>query len=232
MVFCDERHLPYSTLHPISEGHRLHNKVLQKQIAATQPTHKRLWKEIVQEKIRQQALTLIHFKHNGLPLQRLVKRVRPGDPDNCEAEAAQYYWRTLMGEGFVRDRDANDNNLLLNYGYSILRAMIARALVGTGLHPALGLFHHNQYNGLALADDLMEPLRPWVDTIVLQLNQHNREVTLDQSSKQALLALLEQPVLWESREAPLLVVSHLLAARLKQCYDNPKLRLIWPQWIE
>lgn len=231
VVLCDERHLPYSTLLPIAEGHHLHNKVLQQQISITRPTRKRLWKEIVQEKIRQQALTLERFDRNSIPLQRLVKRVKSGDPDNCEAEAAQWYWRTLMGESFVRNRDANDNNLLLNYGYSILRALIARALVGTGLHPALGLFHHNQYDGLALADDLMEPLRPWVDTIVIQLNQHNREITLDQSSKQALLSLLEQPVLLEGKETPLLVVSHLLAARLKQCYSNPKLRINWPQWI-
>lgn len=232
VVFCDERHLPYSTLLPIAEGNNLHNKVLQQQISITQPTRKRLWKEIIQEKIRQQGLTLKRFKHNSIQLQRLSKRVRSGDPDNFEAEAAQRYWRTLMGADFVRNRNAHDSNLLLNYGYSILRAMIARALVGTGLHPTLGLFHHNQYDGLALADDLMEPLRPWVDTIVIQLNRQNREVILDQFSKQALLTLLEQSVLWENRETPLLVVSHLLAARLKQCYINPKLRLNWPQWIE
>lgn len=232
VVFCDERHLPYSTLLPISEGHQLHNKVLQQQISITQPTRKRLWKEIVQEKIRQQMLTLDRFHLNSRPLEWLVKRVKPGDPDNCEAEAAQRYWRTLMGETFIRDRDANDSNQLLNYGYSIIRAMVARALVGTGLHPALGLFHHNQYDGLALADDLMEPLRPWVDTVVFQQLQQNPEVMLDQSSKKVLLSLLEQMVLWERQKTPLLVTSHLIAARLKQCYSNPRLRLHWPQWIE
>ncbi len=232
VVFCDERHLPYSTLLPLGEGHQLHNKILQQQISISHPTRKRLWKEIVQEKIWQQALTLERYGLNSRPLQRLIKQVKSGDPDNLEAEAAQKYWRILMGDTFVRNRDANDSNLLLNYGYSVLRAMVARALVGTGLHPALGLFHHNQYDSLALADDLMEPLRPWVDTIVIQFNQQNREPVLDQSSKQALLSLLEQPVLWDKKETPLLVVSHLLAARLKQCYSNPKLRLIWPQWIE
>ena len=232
VILCDERHLPYSTLLPISEGHQLHNKVLQQQISITVPTQKRLWKEIVQEKILQQALTLESQGHIAPQLHRLRKQVKSGDPDNCEAIAAQHYWKTLMGDNFVRDREADDGNHLFNYGYSIIRAMVARALVGTGLHPALGLFHHNQYDGLALADDLMEPLRPWVDRIVVQMLQQNPDQPLDKPGKQQILSLLEQPVLWSKKEMPLLVVSHLLAARLKQCYNNRKLRLLWPQCIE
>ena len=232
VVFCDERHLPYSTLLPISEGHQLHNKVLQQQITVTPPIRKRLWKEIVQEKIHQQALTLERFGNHATSLHRLSRQVKSGDPNNCEAVAAQQYWKSLMGTSFVRDRDANDSNLLLNYGYSIIRAMVARALVGTGLHPALGLFHHNQYDGLALADDLMEPLRPWVDTVVMQLLQQDVNVDLNQNSKTVLLSLMEQSVLWNGKETPLLVTSHLLAARLKQCYEDRKLKMIWPQWIE
>ena len=169
VVFCDERHLPYSTLLPLSEGNQLHSKVLRQQIKISQPSKKRLWKIIVQEKIRQQALTL---KNSGKPHQELLSissKVKSGDSGNLEAEAARKYWPLLMGKGFVRDFEAEGANALLNYGYSIVRAMIARALVGTGLHPALGLFHHNQYNGLALADDLMEPFRPWVDRIVCKL---------------------------------------------------------------
>jgi len=232
VVFCDERHLPYSTMLPISEGNQLHNKVLQQQIALGRAASKRLWKEIVQEKIRQQALTLSRFERENSRLERLIKKVRSGDPDNCESVAAQYYWRTLMGAKFIRDRDASDGNQLLNYGYSIVRAMVARALVGTGLHPAIGLFHHNQYDGLALADDLMEPLRPWIDTLVVRILKNNPDASLDQFTKRELLSIMEQPVLWEKKEMPLLVVSHLLASHLKSCYADSTAHLRFPQWID
>lgn len=232
VVFCDERHLPYSTLLPLSEGNQLHSKVLRQQIKISQPSKKRLWKIIVQEKIRQQALTL---KHSGKPHQELLSissKVKSGDSGNLEAEAARKYWPLLMGKGFVRDFEAEGANALLNYGYSIVRAMIARALVGTGLHPALGLFHHNQYNGLALADDLMEPFRPWVDRIVCKLLMEDSDAQINKESKQKLLGLPGKQVLWGKKEMPLLVVSHLLATRLKQAYEDSSLSLIWPEWIE
>ena len=232
VVFCDERHLPYSTLLPLSEGNQLHSKVLRQQIKISQPSKKRLWKIIVQEKIRQQALTL---KNSGKPHQELLSissKVKSGDSGNLEAEAARKYWPLLMGKGFVRDFEAEGANALLNYGYSIVRAMIARALVGTGLHPALGLFHHNQYNGLALADDLMEPFRPWVDRIVCKLLMEDSDAQINKESKQKLLGLPGKQVLWGKKEMPLLVVSHLLATRLKQAYEDSSLSLIWPVWIE
>ena len=197
-----------------------------------QPSKKRLWKIIVQEKIRQQALTL---KNSGKPHQELLSissKVKSGDSGNLEAEAARKYWPLLMGKGFVRDFEAEGANALLNYGYSIVRAMIARALVGTGLHPALGLFHHNQYNGLALADDLMEPFRPWVDRIVCKLLMEDSDAQINKESKQKLLGLPGKQVLWGKKEMPLLVVSHLLATRLKQAYEDSSLSLIWPEWIE
>jgi len=232
LVFCDERHLPYSTLLPLSEGNQLHSKVLRQQIKISQPSKKRLWKKIVQEKIRQQALTL---KSIGKPHQELLSlsiKVKSGDSDNLEAQAARKYWPLLMGIGFIRDFEAEGANALLNYGYSIVRAMIARALVGTGLHPALGLFHHNQYNGLALADDLMEPFRPWVDRIVYGILKNNALAKVDKVTKQALLELLGRQVLWEKKKLSFLVVSHLLAAKLKITYHNPSLNLTWPEWID
>ena len=232
VVFCDERHLPYSTLLPLSEGNQLHSKVLRQQIKISQPSKKQLWKNIVKEKIRQQALTLEQLGKPCETLLSISSKVKSGDSGNLEAEAARKYWPLLMGKGFVRDFEAEGTNALLNYGYSIVRAMIARALVGTGLHPALGLFHHNQYNGLALADDLMEPFRPWVDRIVYGILQKNPLAIVDKDSKQALLELLGKQVLWEEKEMPLLVVSHLLAARLKQAHEDPYLCLNWPKWIE
>jgi len=232
LVFCDERHLPYSTLLPLSEGNQLHSKVLRQQIKISQPTKNRLWKTIVHEKIRQQALTL---KYLGKPYQELLSlsiKVKSGDSGNIEAQAARKYWPLLMGKGFIRDFEAEGANALLNYGYSIVRAMIARALVGTGLHPALGLFHHNQYNGLALADDLMEPFRPWVDRIVYNILKNNALAKVDKVTKPLLLELLGKQVLWEKKKLPFLVVSHLLAAKLKMAYEKPTLSLIWPEWID
>ena len=231
VVFCDERHLPYSTMLPISEGNQLHNKVLQQQISLGRSASKRLWKEIVQEKIRQQALVLKYLGNSDMRLMRLIKQVRSGDPDNCEATAAQHYWRSLMGPSFVRNGDAPDGNQLLNYGYSIIRAMMARALVGTGLHPAIGVFHHNQYDGLALADDLMEPFRPWIDLLVVQILQQNSEAVIDQETKKRLLAILEKNILWNNKKTPLLVASHLLASQLKHCYSDRSVALEFPQWI-
>ena len=232
LVFCDERHLPYSTLLPLSEGNQLHSKVLRQQIKISQPSKKRIWKKIVQEKIWEQGLTL---KNLGKPHQELLSlslKVKSGDSDNLEAQAARKYWPLLMGKGFIRDFEADGANALLNYGYSIVRAMIARALVGTGLHPALGLFHHNQYNGLALADDIMEPFRPWVDRIVYDILKNNALAKVDKVTKQLLLELLGKQVLWEKKKLPFLVVSHLLAAKLKMAYEKPTISLIWPEWID
>ena len=232
LVFCDERHLPYSTLLPLSEGNQLHSKVLRQQIKISQPSKKRIWKKIVQEKIWEQGLTL---KNLGKPHQELLSlslKVKSGDSDNLEAQAARKYWPLLMGKGFIRDFEAEGANALLNYGYSIVRAMIARALVGTGLHPALGLFHHNQYNGLALADDIMEPFRPWVDRIVYDILKNNALAKVDKVTKQLLLELLGKQVLCEKKKLPFLVVSHLLAAKLKMAYEKPTISLIWPEWID
>jgi len=157
IVFCDNKHLPYSVILPIGESHTLHNKILKQQIAITEPTRKRLWQQIVQHKIKQQAKTLVRLDKSAVRLDRLATQVKTGDSGNCEALAAQAYWKLLFGQGFKRDVDLDGINSLLNYGYSIVRAMVARSICGAGLHPALGLFHKNQYNSLCLADDIMEP---------------------------------------------------------------------------
>ena len=231
LVFCDERHLPYSILLPLCEGNSLHSKVLKQQINISEPNKKQIWKNIVQQKIQQQALTLKTTGKNYHELVRMGAKVKSGDTENMEAQAARKYWPLLMGKGFVRDFEADGVNALLNYGYSIIRAMIARAIVGTGLHPALGLFHRNQYNGLALADDLMEPFRPWVDRIVYGIFQANPKTIIDKETKRVLLELLAKEVLWEKRKIPFMVVSHLLAAKLKQAHQKPTLNLTWPEWI-
>lgn len=228
LVFCDERHLPYSVLLPISEGNNLHNKVLQQQIDLKLPTKKRLWQQIVKRKITEQADTLKKLDKNHKPLERLAERVKAGDPDNLEAQAAQAYWKLLFGDGFRRDTDLDGVNSLLNYGYSIMRAMVARAIVGSGLHPTIGLHHHNQYNGLCLADDLMEPFRPWVDLKVYQMAESKPELQVDKESKIPLLNLLSETVLWEQQNMPLMVACHYLTANLKRAYENSAIRLDYP----
>lgn len=215
VVFCDQKHLPYSVLLPISDGNSLHTKVLSEQLAVSIPTKKRLWQQIVRAKIYQQIETLEYLGVSSKRLYRLAEGVKTGDTTNHEAQAAQIYWRKLMGDDFRRNREAEGVNSLLNYGYSIVRAMIARALVGTGLHPALGLQHSNQYNGLCLADDLMEPFRPWVDLLVYQYSLRSEIVEINRETKQILLGLLSDTVNWKGKPLPLMVASHSLAAALK-----------------
>jgi len=232
IVFCDARHLPYSALLPISDSHTLHSKVFKQQIAVREPTKKRLWQQIVQLKIKEQILTLKHYHKPTQYLERLVLKVKSGDPTNCEAQAAKYYWQALMGSEFRRDTDAEGVNALLNYGYSIMRAMIARAIVSSGLHPALGLFHSNQYNGLCLADDLIEPFRPWVDECVYLILQENNPLEVNQNSKKILLGLLSEPVLWEKQVMPLMVVCHYLTSHLKKAYSNSNVKIRYPKRIK
>jgi CRISP-associated protein Cas1 len=229
IVFCDNRHLPYSILLPLSDGHTLHNKILQTQVAVKTPTKKRLWQQIIKQKICEQVTTLRNLNKETKRLERLADKVKSGDTENHEAQAAKQYWRLLMGHVFRRNADKEGINALLNYGYAIMRAMIARAIVGGGLHPALGLHHHNQYNGLCLADDLMEPFRPWVDRIVYQIIQNNNNATVNQKTKQSLLELLSERVIWKDRGMPLMVACHYLIANLKEAYTDNTIKLHYPK---
>ena len=228
IVFCDTRHLPYSVILPLTEGNSLHAKILKEQIQVPLPTRKRLWQQIVKQKITAQIKTLEDTGKNGKALKHLVKKVKTGDSENHEAQAAQKYWPLLMGKPFRRDTGADGINALLNYGYAILRAVVARAIVGSGLHPALGLHHHNQYNGLCLADDLMEPFRPWVDFQVCQLMAENDPVKIETETKTKLLALLSHPVEMQGLNMPMMVSCHYLTATLKRAFQDKKIKLDYP----
>ncbi len=229
VVFCDERHLPYSVILPLVEGHSLHQKVLQKQIEVRVTVKKRLWQQIIKQKICEQSKTLLLLNKYSGNLMLLHNKVKSGDSENHEAQAAQKYWRLLFGESFRRNRDGGGINTLLNYGYAIIRAMLARAIVGTGLHPALGIHHHNQYNGLCLADDLMEPFRPWVDQLVCQISQNiTEEVMLDKDSRKQILQLISDTVVLNNKKMPMLVASHYFAANLKRCIIDKTEHLEFP----
>lgn len=169
LVICSARFDPAAVLLPLS-GHHAQGTRIEAQARASRPTAKRLWADLVKAKIRAQAAALAEFSQSPLVLETLARRVRSGDPDNIEAQAAQKYWPALFGPDFRRDRTAADGaNVLLNYGYTVLRASAARAIVGAGLHPSLGIHHKSAGNSLRLADDLMEPFRPAVDTLAREL---------------------------------------------------------------
>ena len=232
LIFCDEKRLPYSMLQPISDGHTLHNRILRDQIETKLTTKKRLWQQIVQQKIINQSQTLAQVGRNNQILKRLATKVKSGDPENVEAQAAQVYWKLLFGSAFRRNPHQSGVNHLLNYGYAIIRAMIARAVVGSGLHPALGLHHRNQYNGLCLADDLMEPFRPWVDYQVYQFCQTVSDPEINQVSKQHILRLISASVAWQGNTMPLMVASHYFCAELKRALSDSKIKLKFPDRLE
>lgn len=227
IVFCDEKHLPSSTLLPLFKGHSLHSKILSQQILIKLPAKKRLWKEIVSHKINQQHRTLEKLGKKSARLKKMSDEVKSGDPENIEAQAAKLYWKELFEGKFKRNVNGDGVNALLNYGYSICRALFARAIVAGGLHPTLGLHHHNQYNGLCLADDLMEPCRPWVDFCVVNLtNEGFSEVNT--ATKNKLLGLLSADVKYNKKTMPLMVACQYFIARLKRIYEGEDVRLIYP----
>ena len=234
IVFCDEKHLPYSLLLPLSDANTLHNKFLRQQIGLSKPTKKRIWQQIVVQKVKQQVKTLEKAGKKTDQLTRLCQKVKSGDPDNVEAQAARKYWNLLFGETFRRNTDEPGINSLLNYGYAIIRAMVARAIVGSGLHPALGIFHQNQYNGLCLADDLMEPFRPWVDFLVYKwvLKNEAEDITINQHTKEMFLSLPGNSVLYAEKKMPLMVSCHYLLADFKKAFAQPRFRLAYPELPE
>lgn len=216
VVLCDEKHLPGAILLPL-EGHTLQSRIMAQQIEITEPTRKRLWQSIIQSKIREQARVLESAHKVKSPLPAYAAKVRSGDPENIEAQAARIYWQRLFGESFRRDRASDGINSLLNYGYAVLRASIARAIVGAGMHPSVGLHHHNQYDSFCLADDLMEPLRPIVDLRVVEIAEKNADqAELDRPNKQALLEILNWNCDIGSQRMPLFTALHQYAASLRK----------------
>lgn len=231
IIFCDEKRLPYSSILPIGEGNKLHQKILKQQLAITEPTRKKLWQQIVKQKIEQQALTLKKLNKDSSRLDFLATKVKSNDIDNRESVAAVIYWKLLFGDEFIRDVDRDGVNALLNYGYSIIRGIIARGICATGLHPSLGLFHRNQYNALCLADDLMEPFRSWVDFLVYQMNQENQVLEINQQTKTILLNLVNTMVKFKDKKMPLMVSINYLMADLKRCYIKEQTKLHYPKKI-
>ncbi len=190
VVVCNENRLPVGIMLPL-QGHTTQAERMSAQVSIKLPTKKRLWQAIIQSKIESQAEALrLEFGVDS-GLSAIARTVRSGDPNNREAYAARKYWLSLMGEEFVRDRHAEDINRVLNYGYTVLRAMTGRAVCAAGLHPSIGLHHHNRYSQFALADDLMEPFRPVVDRAALTIRRiWGADAPLDRTVKTELLTAL------------------------------------------
>ena len=233
VVVCGRNHLPAGLLLPLSD----HTEVvwrLHDQIAVPRPLRKRLWKQLIIAKIRGQAANLPSAARFRQRLLKLTREVKSGDSANIEAQAAKLYWAEWLGEGsdFHRDPSGADYlNAMLNYGYAVVRAAVARALVSAGLHPALGLMHRNRSNSFCLADDLLEPFRPMVDRAVRGLH-HEGKRELNRDSKKELLALLTSTVRVKDQSGPFMVALHHFAASLVRCFQGTEEKLDIPDWRE
>jgi CRISP-associated protein Cas1 len=229
LVVCDSKHHP-STMMLHLDTHHIQAERFRQQIAASEPLKKNLWMQTIKAKVRNQAAVLKAVGENPLALESLANKVASGDPTNIEGQAARIYWKQLFGENFLRDPGGPPPNPSLNYGYSIIRAAIARALVGSGLLPTLGIHHRNKYNSYALADDVMEPYRPYVDLLVYRQRQtigdyHN----LTKERKAEFLQLLHSDVDNKGNTSPMLVAMENSSASLAQCFAGTIKKPIYPQ---
>ena len=227
VVFCAANHQPRALLLPL-EGHHTQAARMRAQWTAPEPLRKQAWKRVVIAKIKMQAAALAAIGQPPAPLLHIARNVQSGDSTNAEAQAARLYWPLLLGPDFRRDPDRPDVNGLLNYGYTVLRAATARAIVAAGLHPTIGIFHSNRSNAFALADDLMEPFRPLVDlTARAILTQNGPEVTSAAKLALARLIALDLPLTGET--SPVSVALCRLATSLAQSFESRTLSLALPE---
>ena len=232
VITCDSKSMPIGLMLPLY-GNTTQNERFRQQLDASLPLKKQLWQQTIQMKINNQASVLKDCVDEEVRCMRVwASDVRSGDPDNLEARAAAYYWKSLFAdiEGFTREREGIYPNNLLNYGYAILRAVVARGLVTSGLLPTLGIHHHNRYNAYCLADDIMEPYRPYVDELVFKLVQINGKV-LD-LTKEIKAKLLETPTLEVKiggKRSPLMVAVGQTTASLYKCFSGEVRRISYPE---
>ena len=232
VVTCDERHLPNGLLLNL-DGNTLQTERFLAQINASIPLKKQLWQLTVKQKIANQAALLKHV--NGVEtgcMEVWSRNVKSGDSDNLEGRAAAYYWKNFFPElpEFRRGQFEDAPNHLLNYGYSILRGVIARSLVGSGLHPTLGIYHHNKYNSYCLADDIMEPYRPYVDKVVMNIgNLFGWATPITKDVKKILLSIPTLDVVIDGLRRPLMVGASITTASLARCFMGEQRKISYPR---
>lgn len=230
LITCSSNHLPVGLMLPLY-GNTIQNERFRYQLDASLPLRKQLWQQTIQAKIANQAAVLKYATgsiHNNM--QVWATDVRSGDSTNMEARAAAYYWKTLFQDidGFVRGRDEDEPNNLLNYGYAIVRAVIARALVSSGLLPTLGIHHHNRYNAYCLADDIMEPYRPYVDRTVFDICRKGKPLKLTTELKRDLLSIPTIDVIINDKRSPLMVAATTTTASLVKCFTGEMRKISYP----
>lgn len=226
VIFCNEKGMPASMLYNL-QGNTTQGETLRNQLEAGEVLKKTLWKQIIETKIKNQAALLNKIGKEGSILKPLYTNVKSGDSDNREGIAARLYWTALFGRDFIRDRNIPGINSLLNYGYSVLRAAVTRALVSSGLFPALGIFHHHRSNAFPLSDDLMEPFRPFVDEIVFELTVQG-EAELSTATKSRLIRVLYVDTYFSKVTRPLSVGLSMTMASLAKCYAKEQKKLVVP----
>lgn len=235
VITCDNHSLPVGLMLPLY-GNSTQNERFRYQLDASQPLRKQLWQQTIKAKIENQAAVLSAC--SSIPIKNMKRwadDVRSGDPDNVEGHAAAYYWRYFFNnitglENFTRNREGMAPNNLLNYGYAILRAVVARALVTSGLLPTLGIHHHNRYNAYCLADDIMEPYRPYVDELVFAIvkEQGVDNLQLTTTLKAQLLSIPTLDVVIGGKRSPLMVAATQTTASLYKCFSGELRRIAYP----
>ncbi len=230
VISCNETHHPTGMLLNL-DGNSLQSQKFKAQINASQPVKKQLWQQTIIAKLQNQGRLLNCQKKNGDFLLELAKQVRSGDPSNCEAQGAVYYWKNIFPEylDFQRERTGFPPNNLLNYGYAILRALVARCLTGSGLLPTLGIFHKNQYNAYCLADDIMEPYRVYVDQVVVNIIKTGADFNeMNITIKQELLKIPAMDVKIDEQKSPLMNAVQRTTASLSRSFETKSALLLYP----
>ena len=232
LITCNDKRMPTGMLLPL-QGCTTQNERFRKQIEASLPLKKQLWQQTVKAKIENQATLLEkQTKQIARNLRKMAAEVKSGDSDNYEAQAAVFYWRNIFPTipDFIRGQEEDPPNNLLNYGYAILRAVVARALVASGMLPTLGIHHHNRYNAYCLADDIMEPYRPYVDELVFAIvkDQGVENLQLTTTLKARLLSIPTLDVVIGGKRSPLMVAATQTTASLYKCFSGELRRIAYP----
>lgn len=234
LVSCDSRHLPSGLMLPL-DGNHVQTERFRKQINASEPLVKNLWTQTVKAKVENQAALLKRSGFENKQLLALVPQIKSGDSDNIEGRAASVYWKLLFNEhDFTRDRFGLEPNSHLNYCYAILRAIVARALVSSGLLPTLGIFHRNKYNAYCLADDIMEPYRPFCDELVYEMFTKGKIDSEDitREHKARLLSIATCDVLIDGKKSPLMVAISRTTNSLYECFEGSRRKIVYPEFID
>lgn len=230
VIFCDQTHHPRSMLLNL-DGNTLQNELFHAQITAGAVLKKNIWKQVVTAKLRNQAAVLEHTGSSGNDIKKMAATVKSGDSDNREGYAARLYWPRLFGYDFKRLREGLPPNNMLNYGYTVIRAAVARALAGSGLLNTLGVHHRNRYNAFCLADDIMEPYRPFVDAAVFELNGiYPEQDLLHVDIKSALLDVLNSDCKINGNKRPLMIAMQSSAASLARCFSGQERNVVFPEF--